>query len=248
MLVVEYHHISAKEARWDRSRERFKADIERLYGLGFRPVTLSEYIDGKFDIPKGASPVVFTFDDANPSQLRLLKDGSLDPECGMGIWQAFAKEHPDFQMKASFYVLPTMWGQKSVIEKKVAMLKEWGSELGSHTLTHPQLKKLSDDKVKGELGGAIEMLEKYGQTSPVAIALPFGISPKSPDMLKSFEWKGKKYEMKGALLVGSNPAPAPTNKKFDAFRIPRIQGIEGPLGITYWLDRVEKGEVKPMVK
>ena len=248
VLVVEYHHISEKEARWDRSREKFKADLERLYRLGFRPVTMSEYLDNNMPVAKGASPVVFTFDDANPSQFRLLKDGTIDPQCAVGIWKEFEKSHPDFPVRASFYVLPVMWGQKAFIQQKVDLLKKWGSELGSHTLTHPQLKKLSEDKVKEELGGAIDMLQKLGQESPVVIALPYGISPKQTDLLKKFDWKGKSYTMKGALLVGANPAPSPEGPKLDRFRIPRIQGVDGEMGITYWINKVEKGEIKVYVK
>ena len=215
--------------------------------MGFRPVRMTEYLDNKMPLAKGASPVVFTFDDANPSQFRLLKDGTVDPQCAVGIWKAFEKTHPDFPVRASFYVLPVMWGQKSMIKAKMDLLRQWGSELGSHTLSHPQLKRLSDEKVKAELGGAIDMLTELGQKSPVVIALPYGISPKNPEMLKRFEWKGKSYSMKGALLVGANPAPSPQSSKLDPFRVPRIQGVEGEMGITYWLNKVEKGDVKPYV-
>lgn len=247
VLVLEYHHISPKEARWDRSRDRFRADLERLYKMGFRPVTATEYITNQMTLPPGASPVVMTFDDANPSQIALLPDGSLDPNSAVGIWRAFADKHPDFPVKGTFYVLPTMWGQPKDVEKKVAMLREWGSELGSHTISHPKLKNLSDEKAKQELGEAIDRLEKLGEKGPVSIALPFGISPKNASLLKSFTWRGKPYQMSGAMLVGANPAPPPTSPKFNPYRIPRIQSIEGEMGITYWLDQVQKGAVKVYV-
>ena len=43
------------------------------------------------------------------------------------------------------------------------------------------------------------------------------------------------------------PAPAPGSQKLDPYRLPRIQGIEGDYGITYWLDKVKSGKVKPYV-
>ncbi len=92
VLIVEYHHISPKEARWDRSIRAFRADLERLYRMGFRPVTLSQFLDGRMPLPPGASPVVFTFDDASPSQIRLREDSSLDPDCAMG--KAFSRKAP----------------------------------------------------------------------------------------------------------------------------------------------------------
>lgn len=247
VLIIEYHKIAKSEARWDRSEARFRGDLERLYNMGFRPVTLQEYVSDKLAIAPGASPVVITFDDATPSQIKLLPDGSVDPECAAGIWQDFAKKHPDFPIKATFFVLPdTMWGQAKLIDRKIEMLKGWGCVIGSHTVTHPKLSHLNDEQVKGELGGAIDYLASKGIQQPVLLALPYGISPKNKGLLHGFEWKGKKYEMNGAVLVGANPAPPPG--KEDPYRIPRIQGIEGVNGITFWLDAIEKGRVKVYVE
>jgi hypothetical protein len=249
VLVVEYHHIAKGKGDMFRTPEEFRGDLERLYKMGFRPCTVTDYLDGKFPIPPGASPAVFTFDDSNPSQFQMKDDGTVDPNCAIGIWMDFAKTHPDFPVRGTFYVLPdVMWAQPKMRERKVAMLKELGCEMGSHTVTHPILKRLSDEKVKEELAGAIDHLEKMGTPSPVSIALPFGVSPKNTALLREFEHGGKTYRMKAAFLVGANPAPAPTNPKLNRYRIPRIQAYNGPYGLGYWLDRVEKGEVKPFVQ
>ena len=71
---------------------------------------------------------------------------------------------------------------------------------------------------------------------------------KHKDLIKSFEKDGKKYSMYAALLVGANPAPSPEDKAFDPYRIPRVQGIEGEAGITFWLDQIEKGKPAPYVE
>ncbi len=248
VLILEYHHIKEGKGDMFRTPAQFAKDLERLHKMGFRPVTVSQYLANEMNLPPGASPVVMTFDDSNPSQFQLLKDGSVDPKSGIGMWKAFAEKHPDFPVRGTFYVLPdVMWGQSSQIEKKVAMLREWGSELGSHTVTHPQLKRLSDEQVKKELAGAIDSLEKYGEKSPVSLALPFGISPKNRALLESFTYNGKHYTMKAAMLVGANPAPAPTSDKLKRFRIPRIQAYPGPSGSDYWLGLVEKGQLKVYV-
>lgn len=249
VLIVEYHKIAKQEARWDRSETRFRGDLERFYSMGFRPITLREYVEDKFKIGPGALPLVVTFDDANPTQFKLLPDGKVDPACAVGIWQEFASKHPDFPVKATFLVLPdVMWGQSKLVDKKIAMLKALGCEIGSHTMTHPKLSHLTDEQVKGELGGAIDFLASKGVQQPVSLALPYGISPKNTSLLKSFEWKGKQYQMSAAVLVGSNPAPAPGTPHQNLYRIPRIQGIEGDQGITFWLDKVQKGAIKPYVE
>lgn len=248
VLILEYHRVRKKEARWDRSTAAFRGDLERLYRLGFRPATLVEMLDGFQTVPPGASPVVFTFDDSDPSQFRMLEDGSIDPECAVGIWNAFAEAHPDFPVRASFYVLPpTPWGQAKWVDRKIAWLKQQGCELGSHTVTHRSLKSLTDEEVAKELGGAKDFLSEHG-VELQTMALPLGISPKDPTLLRSAPWKGGRVEHRAALLVGAGPAPSPNDPKFDPFRLPRIQAIEGEYGITYWLDKVEAGEVRPYVQ
>lgn len=247
VFIVEYHKIAKEEARWDRSIKKFRSDLERLYKMGFRPVTLGEYVANKLDLAPGASPVVITFDDSQISQFKLRSDGTIDPDCAVGIWRDFEKDHPDFPVKATFFVLPPVpWGQKDELGKKLAYLKEWGSELGSHTMSHRQLSKLSDAEVMKELAGAQDFVASLGFPCD-AIALPYGISPKNAALLSSFSTGGRTYKHKAALLVGANPAPSPEAENLNPMRLPRIQGIEGDYGITYWLDRVIAGDVSVYV-
>lgn len=241
VLIVEYHKVAKKEARWDRSISRFQSDLKRFYEMGFRPVTLGAYLANRMDLAPGASPIVFTFDDSHPSQFNLREDGSLDPECALGIWEAFAKEHPDFPIRASFYVLPDSgpWGQAKLADRKFEMLRAWGCEVGSHTLSHRKLSSLSKAEVVREL----EESKNYVQSKQFvcdSIALPYGISPKDRSLLKRY--------YKAALLVGANPAPSPISKDLDPLRLPRIQSIEGDFGITYWLDRIEQGKTSVYVE
>lgn len=241
VLIVEYHKVARKEARWDRSIERFKADLARYYALGFRPVTLGAYLSDSMDLAPGASPIVITFDDSHPTQFTLRPDGSLDPDCALGIWSSFAAQHPDFPILATFYILPDSgpWGQPELVARKFAMLKSWNCEVGSHTLSHPKLSQLPKAEAIKELAGAKRYVESKGFPCDT-IALPYGISPKDPTLLRRF--------YKAALLVGANPAPAPSADHLDPMRLPRIQGIEGDFGITYWLDRIEQGRTAVYVE
>jgi hypothetical protein len=249
VLIVEYHHIREGKGDMFRTTAEFRRDLERFYKMGFRPVTVGQYLAGEMDLPPGASPMVFTFDDSSPSQFRMLDDGTVDPESGVGIWMAFAEKHPDFPVRATWYVLPdVMWAQPKWVDRKVELLREMGSELGNHTVTHRNLSRLSDEEVKKEFAGAIDRLEAWGEKSPVSLALPLGIFPKNRELVKGFEYGGKRYEMKAAMLVGANPAPPITSDKFNPYAIPRIQATTSPFGIDFWLEKVEKGEVKVYVE
>lgn len=246
VFIAEYHHIREGKTTMERSPDLMRRDLERLYKLGFRPINITEYLSGDFQLPPGASPVILTFDDAHPTQVAFLPNGELDPNSGLGILKAFSDKHPDFPPKAVFFVLPQLWGQPEKRAKKAELIKSWGGEIANHTITHPNLAKLTDEKVKEELAGSFKLLEPF-QGKAEYLALPLGVSPKNKALLKSFSHQGKTYQMKAVFLVGANPAPPPKSEKFNPTRIPRIQACEGPYGLDYWLDLLEKGQAKPFV-
>lgn len=248
VIVAEYHHIREGKSSMDRSPADFAKDLEAFYELGFRPVTVSEYLSGKMPLPPGASPVVMTFDDSNPTQFAVLPDGSVDPKSGVGIWMEFAKKHPDFPVHGTFFVLPdTLFAQKSSAKWKVEKLKELGSELGNHTITHTALRKLSDERVKEEIGKAAIAIEGLGEPGPISIAYPLGSTPKNIKLLEGFDLNGKHIVTKAGFLVGANPALPADHPKFSRYRIPRIQANKEPYGLDYWLKKVKAGEVKLFV-
>src|SRR5688572_4527388 len=71
--VVEYHLIDTADGRYARERNRFARDLKLIYDRGYRPVSISQLLDRKIDLPRGLSPVVFVFDDASPSQFRYIE-------------------------------------------------------------------------------------------------------------------------------------------------------------------------------
>jgi hypothetical protein len=242
-----YHKFAEKETRYDRSFEHFRHDLQRLYDMGFRPVTVSEYLSDHVSIPPGASPVVITIDDSNPSQFRLNEDGSVDPDCAVGIWQEFASTHPDFPVKGTWYVIPTvMWGQPRWRDRKVEILKESGSELASHTWSHSPLRKLTDKQVKEEIAKSIDFLAKY-DFEDVSFAYPYGIYPKHMEILDGF-WKNHRaYTLTGAVTCETDVAPPPASDDLRPFKVPRVEALEGPSGIDAWLDKIQAGKVKVFV-
>lgn len=244
-LVGEWHHIAVGKTTMHRLPEAFRKDLERLDKMGFRPVTARDWLAGKMDLAKGASPIVMTFDDANPDQFQLLEDGTVDPKCAVGIWQAYAKAHPDFPIRATFFVLPTMWGQPKWVAKKVEMLRAWGCELGNHTISHVALRHQTDERVKKEVGDAAIALAKLGEKGPYNLAYPLGSTPKNPALLKGFPYKGGKITTASGFLVGADPSSTPPK---DVYHIARIQATTGPFGLDYWLDKVAKGQVKVYVE
>jgi peptidoglycan/xylan/chitin deacetylase (PgdA/CDA1 family) len=243
--ILEYHRITPKPGRYDRSVSQFRNDLERLYREGYRPVALQDVLAGKIDLPPGASPVVLTFDDADATQFRYRPDGTLDPDSAVGVLQAFASKRLNWRTRATFYVLPeSAFGPEKERAQKFRFLREeMGCEIGNHTVTHRSLRSLSDEAVQKEIGGAVQKIQAILPETPVvSIALPMGISPRNRALLAKGTFAGRPYVNSSVMLVGANPAPSPFTSAFDPLRLPRIQAVEGEAGITYWLDRLKATE------
>lgn len=249
VIVPMYHHIGPTEKYMFRSYEHFRNDLLRFYKMGFRPVTMREYVHDDMKLAPGASPVVMTFDDSHRDQFNILEDGTVDPKCFVGIWMAFAAKHPDFPVKATFFVNANgPFGQKKWVAKKIEMLKAWGCQVGSHTMSHPNLKKLSEEQVVKEMGACIDMIEALGMEAD-SFCYPYGIKPKDMTLLtKGFEYKGKRYKHTDACLAGDQPAYSPKSKKFNPYNIARVGADEKDHGLTYWLNRIADGRHKPYVQ
>ena len=245
--IVMYHAIGQKEKYMVRSFDNFRGDLEKFYKMGFRPVTLAEYVDGKFNIPSGASPIVLTFDDSRESQFRLTKDNKPTSDCFVGVWQEFAKKHPDFPVKGTFFILPNgPFGKKAAGKIKVKALLSWGCELASHTYNHRFLNKLSDAEVMRELAISKDWLVSLG-AKPRTLALPFGVNPKNKELLKGFNYKGKFYKYEAVCMAGDTPARSPLDEKVNFLHLPRIEASPAGDGLDVWLERIKSGKVKPYV-
>lgn len=100
--VMMYHRLTATpKGEYDRTPADFRAELERLYASGYRPVLARDLVAGTMDVPAGTTPVVLTFDDGTISQYRLGPDGSVAPDTAVGILLEFAKGHPDFRPVAT---------------------------------------------------------------------------------------------------------------------------------------------------
>jgi peptidoglycan/xylan/chitin deacetylase (PgdA/CDA1 family) len=249
VYVAEYHHIRSGRGPMFRSVKDFRADLQLYYSMGFRPVLASEYLENKMPLPSGASPIILTFDDSNPSQIQLRKNGTVDPKCAVGIWMDFAKKHPDFPVHGTFFVLPdSLWGKRKQAAAKVKILRDLGSELANHTITHPFLNRCSDAKVKWEVATCNQKLEKLGQEGPYSLAVPYGEFPRHRGILEGFQWKGKHISFSGVFMAWGGPARSPNDPKFKKYKIPRMMAVNEPDSIKSFIHGIKRGHNKPYVE
>lgn len=263
--ILEYHLIGEKDSRWGRSRDGFRRDLQLLYERGYRPITVAQLVDGRFDLPAGTSPVVFTFDDASPSQFSYIEtNGALeiDPNSAVGIWQAFGRTHPEWKNRATFCLLPAaaaghaffgdkgIDGQKTAWRlRKVKFLADQGFELCNHTLWHAQLSKFSDAVVQEQIARGVLAIDSAVPGYRVrTFALPQGLWPKNRALAKAGTWTDPRsrrttaYSFDAILEVSGSGAGIPYGAGFTPHAIARYQVVGDNLKSL--LDRIESARYR----
>jgi peptidoglycan/xylan/chitin deacetylase (PgdA/CDA1 family) len=248
VMILEYHRIDRPESRWTRTPENFRRDLQRLWERGYRLVALNDFLDGTMALAAGTSPVILTFDDSSPGQFRMIERGGdwvIDPDCAVGILEAFERQHPGFGHAATFYVLPgadppnRLFDQPALATRKLQYLASHGYEIGNHTLWHATLSRYPEPVVREQLARAQEWIQRHvPDYRPRTLALPMGAYPRDPAWAVSGTVKGVSYRHDTILMVSGGPAPAPRARGFDRYRLPRIQAVDSE--IDYWLAHFDR--------
>ena len=238
---------------YTRTVESFRRDLEFYYKKGYRMIKLSDYIDGKIDVPYGKSPIILTFDDGNDNNIKVTgldSDGNIiiDKNSAVGVLEEFKKKYPDFNVTAIFFVNNGIFNQPEYNEKILNWLVNNGYEVGNHTKYHDNLSKTTTGETQEVVGYMYDKLEELlGNKYTKIIALPFG-SPyvkthQNYNYVLSGEYNGKKYESLAALRVGWEPEVSPFNKDFDKTFLKRCRAYDNngkDFDITMVFNMLEK--------
>jgi peptidoglycan/xylan/chitin deacetylase (PgdA/CDA1 family) len=272
VMVIMYHRILADEPNNDLNRkpETFRNDLKLLRDKGYHPVTALELVTNTMDVPAGKTPVVITFDDALPSQFKLVtgRDGKphIDPNCAVGIMETFSKQNPDWPTKATFFVLPSEgrngepFGEAEAATVKFDYLVKRGYEIANHTSTHDNLRGKSAQEVQKELALAVKRIREIApKASMQTFALPYGKLPRNAEsrkMLEAGSSEGIVYDNKAVFLAAWRPILSPITKNdkkateggslavFDPYRLERVtpdaRNASSPGTLEYWIKYFDK--------
>lgn len=268
VMVVMYHRFNAGEADNDLNRrpQTFRRDLETMLARGYYPVNALDLVENKMDVPIGKTPIVLTFDDALPSQMRLVtgRDGQphIDPDCAAGIMETFHKAHPnDWPLRGTFFVLPREgkgtdpFGQAESVGDKFAYLTKGGYEIANHTSTHSNMRGMTPDKVRWELGTAVADIKQIAPDAQMkTFALPYGKLPRSDaarQALLSGAQGNSSYKHEAIFLAAWRPVLSPVTKAdkklaqggtfclFDTTRLERVKPdprqAKLPGTLEYWM-------------
>jgi peptidoglycan/xylan/chitin deacetylase (PgdA/CDA1 family) len=247
MLVIGYHEFGGPPEysggpRYDIHGlnippDTFRRQLELMERAHWYPVNMRDLVAGEVRIPKGRIPVVLTFDDGRATQYRILPDGTIDPDCGVGILLKFHRLHPDWPLRGSFYLIAgsdangVPFDQEGTEAQKVKQLIGWGFEIGNHSLTHPSFLKLKRPQIEKEIsGGKAYLTNLIPGLKVTTFALPYGDLPSRRSCRYALRQGGQAkvaYRNEAVLLFSGGPIPAPGSRQFDPYTISRVAPSPG---------------------
>ena len=166
--VLVYHKVDDK-VEWGLTRvhpKTFKRQIKNLQSRNYKFVTVSDLKN----FPETEKVVAITFDDAYQSAYThaypVMKELNA-PATIYVITDYVGKENRWDLNVGNVTFLHTSW-------EELEELKENGWEIGSHTLSHRDMRKLDLDDLKKEFSGSKELLESKLNITVKSISFPFG--------------------------------------------------------------------------
>ncbi len=222
-VVLCYHHIySGRFEGYNVTPAQFGEHLKLLSERGYRTIGLADLqalVEGRAAPEFPGRAVLLTFDDGSRSLLTHV-----------------APQLRRYGMRGVVFLYPAIIGSARYRDylrswREVRALQGTGLfEFGSHSLTHPQLHRLTSKQLDRELRESRRILEKRLGRSIVAIAYPFGRH--SPRVVAAARRAG--YRL--AFTAQGGPVGPGT----DVMRIPRtvMRLHHGPTELEKVLNRV----------
>jgi hypothetical protein len=198
-------------------------------------------------VPAGKRPIVLTFDDSTPGQLRLQPDGAVEPDTAVGILLDFHAAHPaDWPLRATFFVQGSpagqdlgeqIFGTPELAAAKLSLLVNLGMEIGAQPAGQAKLDGLSSEEVQHAVGQSLNQLKSLlPDYQVVSLAVPEGRLPKDLSLLRSGVANGENYALSAAVAPRGGLMASPLTPNFDPFRLPRVPASE----LDAWLKSADK--------
>jgi len=169
--ILVYHKIDPR-FEWGITRvspTQFERQIDFLARSGYQSFSFHDLFQKKFSNPD-QKKIILTFDDAYQS-----------------IYQFAFPILKKYKFTASLFVISNFVGSdncwdinigwrkfKHLDWKEINLLVQAGWELGSHSSTHPDLRKCSEERLRQELARSKHEIQKETGQEPVIFSYPFG--------------------------------------------------------------------------
>jgi peptidoglycan/xylan/chitin deacetylase (PgdA/CDA1 family) len=159
-LVLGFHAVEDSTSELAVGPDALRRHLQRLIARGYRFVTVS-------DLTQGGRLAAVTFDDG----YRSVREAALPVLAGLGIpatvFAIAAKSGATSELRGAGPRPLMTWDE-------LRELRRHGWEIGSHTLTHPDLTALDDGELEHELRGSRELVEAETGGTCTSLAYPYG--------------------------------------------------------------------------
>jgi hypothetical protein len=246
--ILMYHTLDLPYMKSNVNRRSFVYQLSTLSKLKYTTIKLSDYLNSDFSsVPEGRKPIVLTFDDALGNQFNILDNGTIDPNCMIGLLESNSKKYPDFGKNANFFiylsVIPFDQGYlPELLPKKIKYLFDNGYEIGCHTYHHKYLGNSDKKDIEIELNLFYQDFEKrfgdkYKQC--FTFAYPGGQIPKDINTIINYNYKDNK--LKACFKASGGFSFLPYSKNFKKYGIERIDAANESINsISYTETFVKK--------
>lgn len=203
--ILMYHHVGDPPAGADELRRGltvsggdFTAQMDYLRQAGYQPVSMRQLFEALYyGAPLPAKPVLLTLD-----------DGYLDN------YTVAAPILEQYGFTATFYIISGMVGQPEYMSwEQVLDLERRGMEIGSHTVSHPDLSTLAATDLAAEVGNSAATLEGYLGHPVYWFCYPAGRF--NGGVIEALEAAG--------YLLATTTAPGETQSSDAPFELPRYR-------------------------
>ncbi|NLP46507.1 MAG: polysaccharide deacetylase family protein [Epulopiscium sp.] len=241
IMVVMYHGI-LDNPPYHRTAEEFWKDLKYMYDHGYRPISITDYMNQNITVEPGYTPIVLTFDDGLPSTFSFIEENGVlkvNPNSAVGIMNRFAETYPDFGKAATFYINghDPFEGAGTIKERLEYLINE-GYDISNHTYTHADLAKLDSKEIQKEIGKVDAMIKNIVPNYIMkSFSYPFGKRPQEEfrKWIASGSYEGHEYAYEIAFREGpSGPFVPPIHVQYDPYNVPRVRGSEGAEGDLWW--------------
>ncbi len=209
--ILTFHDLKDQSSVISFPPALFRRGMAKLYENGYRTLSLLEAVDClRQRKPFPHRSFVITFDDGYES-----------------VYEQAFPALQDYRMTATIFLtvgergkvkpgerLPSIEGRSMLNWHEISEMKQWGMTFGAHTLTHPDLTRLTPDRVETEICDSKAMIEDTLSAPVTTFAYPYGRYDARSRELVQKHFVCACSDRLGLVAVGKDPY---TLKRVDAY-------------------------------